>query len=608
MKIAEFYKRYENWILAAAVVLGMAVFVGVNFDYYYQANDDVYIKNILSGVYTGTPESHNIQMHYPISLLLSLIYRLAGVLPVYGGFLSLCHYGSLFLILERSLFLVKKRPAKIVTALLLGALGVALLLPELVFMQYTVTCTMLACAGVFRFYLTDTAMSPARYIRANIGNILLVVLAFLVRSEMLLLVLPLICTAGFFKWMSEKPIFTKQNAIRFLTVFGLILLGLGIGQGVHSLAYAGEDWKTFTRFFDERTQLYDYQFIPSYEENEEFYEGIGLLKSEQELLVNYNFGLDDRIDSEILRKTAAYAEEQKTSDVSFRTRFRSAFFDYAYKTRYGDYPWNFLVVLAYALLFLLAWKNKSGSFFWKIPCLLFVRSGLWMYIIMGNRYPDRITHSLYLMELVILGALLFEQCLKEGQKKKVRWQGFTFTAAVFLFLGLAAAAVLPDSLEKVGQETELRDYANEEIQALDAYCRKNAENFYLVDVYSAVSCQDMDFSGQAVEYSEKAFRNVDNSLANYDIMGGWVCKSPLMEKKLSRFGLEADFEQGRSAMAAGLLDRENVYVIIKADRELSWLSDYYKEIHGIRIRAEEADVISAHGKNVYIVYRIEEES
>lgn len=605
MKVAEFYKKHENLILAAIVVLGMAVFVGVNFDYYYQANDDVYIKNILSGVYTGTPESRNIQMHYPISLLLSLIYRLAGGLPVYGGFLCLCHYGSCFLILERSLCLLKKHSTKIVTALLEGVLAVALLLPELVFMQYTVTCTMLACAGVFRFYLTDTSLPPLRYIRANIGNILLVVLAFLVRSEMLLLVLPLICVAGFFKWMSEKKIFTKENVIRFLTVFGLILLGLGVSQGIHSLAYAGEDWKTFTRFFDERTELYDYQFIPSYEENREFYEEIGLQRSEQALLVNYNFGLDDRIDSGILSKTAAYAKEQKTSDFSFADRFRSAFSDYVYKTRHGDYPWNFAVILAYALVFLLAWKNKSISFLWKIPCLIFVRSGLWMYIMMGNRYPDRITHSLYLMELVLLGALLFEQCLKEGQKRKVWWKGITFTAAAFLFLGLAAMVILPDSMKKVRQEMELRDYANEEIQALDAYCRKNVENFYLVDVYSAVSCQDLVMSELAIEYSEKAFANVDNSSANYDMMGGWVCKSPLMDKKLSRFGLEANRQEGRTAMESGLLDRENVYVIIKADRELSWLTDYYKEIQGINIRAEETDSISAHGKAVYIVYRIE---
>lgn len=607
MKVVEFYKKHEPLILAAVIVLGMAFFVGVNFDYYYQANDDVYIKNILSGVYTGTPESHNIQMHYPVSLLLSLIYRLAGGLPVYGGFLCLCHYGSCFLIMERSLRLVKKHWTRILTALLEGALAVALLLPELVFMQYTVTCTMLACAGVFRFYLTDTSLPPVRYIRANIGNILLVILAFFVRSEMLLLVLPLICVAGFFKWMSEKTIFTKPNAIRFLTVFVLILLGLGIGQGLHTLAYADEDWKTFTRFFDERTELYDYQFIPSYEENREFYEEIGLRRSEQALLANYNFGLDDRIDSEVLRKTAAFAKEQKTSDFSFANRFRSALFDYVYKTRHGDYPWNFAVVLVYALVFLLAWKNKSVSFLWKIPCLIFVRSGLWMYIMMGNRYPDRITHSLYLMELVVLGALLFEQCLREGQKKNVRWKGFTFTAAVFLFLGLAVMVILPDSLKKVHREMELRDYANEEIQALDAYCRKNVENFYLVDVYSAVSCQDMVLSELAVEYSEKAFKDVNNHPANYDIMGGWVCKSPLTEKKLGRFGLEADGLHGRNAMEAGILDRENVYVIIKADGELSWLADYYEEIYSISIRAEATDIISVHEKAVYTVYRIEAE-
>ena len=65
MKAAKFCKKHENLLLTAAVLFCMLVFIGIRFDYFYQANDDVYIKNLLSGVYTGAPESHNIQMHYP---------------------------------------------------------------------------------------------------------------------------------------------------------------------------------------------------------------------------------------------------------------------------------------------------------------------------------------------------------------------------------------------------------------------------------------------------------------------------------------------------------------------------------------------------------------
>lgn len=600
-------------MLALVAVVGMMLFVGLRFDYYYQANDDIYIKNILSGVYTGTPESHNIQMHYPISLLLSLFYRICGNLPIYGLFLCACHYGACFLILNRAAKLMEKTRGKVLLVAFLSVLLAGLLLPELVFMQYTVTCALLAGAAVFRFYTTDKELSPKAFIRANLSNILLVVLAFLVRSEMLLLLLPLICTAGLFQWGAQKPMFTKENTVKYFSVIGMILAGLAVGQIIHMCAYSSTDWKTFNRFFDARTELYDYQFIPSYEENREFYESLGLSESEQTLLENYNFGLDEEITGEVLTETAAYADALKGENFSFMERLRTAFADYKYKlTHEVDYPWNILVLAAYALLILLAWKNKSYSYIWKLPFLFGIRTGLWMYMILGNRYPERITHSLYFMEFVILGALLLEQCRKEREEAQKRfakasplirgWQSASFTILVVLILGILGTQSLIYHVDRVRKESERRDYANREIRALDAYCRQNPDNFYFVDVYSSVSCSDFMMSTDAIEYSEKAFVQVDNSLANYDLMGGWVVKSPLTTKKLQKFGMEA--QNGLSAMEQGLLDRNGVYVIMKTENETDWLTDYFDSKRGKQVTVEPVDTIESDGKELYTVYAV----
>ena len=613
MQLVKFYKKHENYILALAAVLCMMLFVGLKFDYYYQANDDVYIKNILSGVYTGTPESHNIQMHYPISMLLSLLYRIGGDLPVYGLFLCACHYGASCLILLRASKQMEKTFGKVLVVALLGVLFTGLLLPELVFMQYTVTCTLLAGAAAFRFYTTPKGLGTKEFIRANVGNVLLVVLAFLVRSEMLLLVLPLICVTGLFKWFSEKPVFTKENAGKYFVVFGLILLGLALGQLAHIFAYSSEEWKTFTGFFNARTELYDYQFIPTYEENQNFYEGLDLAQSEQALLENYNFGLDEKITTKVLADTAAYAKELKGEQLSFTDHFKLAFSDYKYKlTHEVDYPWNILVLASYALLILLAWKNKSYSCVWKLPLLFFVRTGLWMYIMMGNRYPDRITHSLYFMEFVILGALILEQCRTEREQAQQRfanasnlirgWQSASFTILVVMVFGILGIQSLLVHTKSVEESCEQRDYANREIEALDAYCRKISENFYFVDVYSAVSCSDQVMSTEAIEYSEKAFENVGNSLTNYDLMGGWVVKSPLTAKKLQQFGMARDGEQ--SAMEQGLLDSDRVYVIIKTEKTMDWLTDYLAEVRNRKVSAQPVDTIELDGKALYTVYAV----
>ena len=101
--------------------------------------------------------------------------------------------------------------------------------------------------------------------------------------------------------------------------------------------------------------------------------------------------------------------------------------------------------------------------------------------------------------------------------------------------------------------------------------QENADKYYFIDVYSSVS------------YSEKMFENVDNSLDNYDIMGGWACKSPLWEKKLAVFGI--------GSMEQALREREDVFFVRKTSEDMEWLSVYYEE-HGTPIETRLIETIA----------------
>ena len=101
-------KKGENGIIAviyAAVLCGVLAYF---FDYYYELNDDYFIKNILSGVYSGTPSAHSIQMLYPLSLILSLLYRINRNISWFGLFLNLCQFGCIALVTERILSFLTK--------------------------------------------------------------------------------------------------------------------------------------------------------------------------------------------------------------------------------------------------------------------------------------------------------------------------------------------------------------------------------------------------------------------------------------------------------------------------------------------------------------------
>ena len=583
MACKSFLKKKENCILTL-LFLGILLLVSaIRYDYYFDLNDDVLMKDILAGIYTGDPEGHNIQMLWLISALISVFYRVVRVLPWYGLFLCFCHFLSIGLIVHRSLLLTEQMEAfgkKI--RLLKGFLfltelffALSFLMPHLVCAQYTVTCSMLAAAAAFLFLTTDITLPAGAFIRRNIGTVLLVFLAYLIRSEMLLLLLPLICAAGVIKWSMEKKIFTREHMIKYLSVIGLILLSVGIGQGTHKIAYGNSEWQKFNEFFDNRTELYDFQILPEYEANKEFYESIGLTEMERELLANYNFGLDEEIDEDLVLKVADYAASIRQAERPFLQNLLDSLKSDYRRMCYGpshnesDYPWNYMVILAYVAVLVLSLMDRekkmparTSSAAIRLGFLFAVRMTLWLWLIMRDRVPVRISHSMYFMELCILSALgliLWIKMAADDRSRKTGSVAGVICLAAVLFYSVMA---LPFTIRSLDLDTQAKAERNLPYQELYQYLRQQSDDFYFIDVYSSVG------------YTEKMFVDVDNSLANYDIMGGWACKSPLQRKKLAAFGI--------SNMEEALLTQDNVYYVQEKGADTRWLIRYYRD-HGREI-------------------------
>ena len=76
-------------------------------------------------------------------------------------------------------------------------------------------------------------------------------------------------------------------------------------------AFGTGDWKAYVDFFNSRTELYDFQGIPPYEGNEGLYEALGMSESGQHMLLEeYNFGLDDSLDGEVLDRVIAHQKKK----------------------------------------------------------------------------------------------------------------------------------------------------------------------------------------------------------------------------------------------------------------------------------------------------------
>ena len=203
------FRKYKNWIIMILTIAVNAALMSIFFDFYYDLNDDVLMKDIMAGVYTGIPDGHNMQTLYILGAFIALCYRLCRNIPWYGLFLFLCQMGSLYLIGVRMLHFCKNILSKAGVLLLVTLFTWGVVLPHMIAIQYTITCSMLAGAAIFLFMTTERTLTCKQYVIGNLSAVFLVILAYQLRSEMLLLLFPLICLAGLFCWLEEERFFQK---------------------------------------------------------------------------------------------------------------------------------------------------------------------------------------------------------------------------------------------------------------------------------------------------------------------------------------------------------------------------------------------------------------
>ncbi len=591
-------KAGRAFLLTAILIvftLLLVAFPAIVFDFYYDLNDDTLIKDIVSGAYTGTPSGYSVQLLFPLAWLIALLYKVVPGVAWYGLFLCACQFGSVILIAIRLTTLFQTTKGRIMALLAELFLFMGLFLRELVIVQYSVTAGMCMMCAIFLFITSGNSSKKGK----NAISLFLVVLAFLIRTKVCLMLMPFLLYAGFFRWGLEEKIFTGANFRKYLLLLGGALLGMLAVFCLDMLAYHGNDWSNFREFFDARTKLYDFYDIPNYEQNKEFYETVGLSRESYALLENYNFALDESIDTWLLKSMAEYQKGQLNNTFGFvsRNSIRDAL--WLYKDRMLKHldAADFAVAAAYVIyvLFCLipAAKNRE---LWralrrivpKIALLLVIRSVLWLYLYMADRVLTRVTMPLLMTELACIISFWLNDMQRLPKTVRQEKKGMTIKTVYLLAVFMLAAAFAVNFM-RVSEEYEARAAADKRWYAFMDYCRENATNYYVMDVYSATSYQ-------GASYSEKIFLDVDNSYKNYDYCGGWMAKSPLARKKLA--------DQGFRDMQSALLGRKGAYFVAAPDRDMQWMKAYYAK-RGVCIECRRVDEIRTDSnETAFVVYDI----
>lgn len=547
-------------LLSAVLFLVIYKFIPV----VYSTNDDRMIAEIVSGQFTGKPESYGIQMTYGFTWFLSKLYEISRTFNWYGIVLIASQIISLGAIFYRLQSFTEKWQKKII--LILAATGVFLGIWLKVYVQltYTTTAAFVGLAAMFWYATSDTN-------RKNIlVTALLANLAFCIRPNIFYMLLP--CTGLIYLW---KLIGRKD--LKKLTICApFLILSVTLALfAVNAWAYSKEGWKEFRDFFDVRTNVYDYYDLLPYEEYPELYEPYGISQEEFNMMRVYNYTVLGDLPKEFFPEyLEAVKEMEREQGITFVTKSVDAvkiFVKDLFSGAYGAGN-TILFVSATILFLLLLWKkNFSLAVYLALQCG--VVKILWLYFTYWGRAIERIQVTMSLIFLAVILHTLYEmrdmEIFSGGMKKAIRILGVM--AGCFL-LFISAKNVKNYRYENIAKAHWYQD-----VETIKEYCAGDPERLYLMDIATMTEL-----------YGKCTLKNTEPEYINYISMGDWTAYSPHYEEKLKRHGVENVEES--------IID-ENTYVIMLHNYQLKCMKEY------LHVEEEWVETIFGADETMYAVYQ-----
>lgn len=547
MKITE-----KKWFGFVALSVVMIVIMILRPPVFY-LNDDVTMRSILSGAYTGIPDGHAVYMKYPLTGVLALLYRVLGVVP------------WMELLFAISILLCMYFFAECFASRLMGsALALGIYMPFVLYMHYTLVAALLAATAIFLLLKEDKGIKAW----------VLLLLSFLIRSQVGLLSLPFVICA----WVWRMGLFggkRKQEGIHMLKWGASWLVAMLCCSLMHSVCYSSPEWQEYLDYNDSRTLLYDYTNFLSVDTYGNDSTAYGMTSVEYNILYNYNNMLDGSIRAERMEEIANKVSESMKPAEDFMSTVKSSIRQYLTHIRYNDAPFNYIWLGTVFILSCCCILGKRWIMLGIVAVLELGRSLIWLYLIWKGRFPERVSQSLYLLEILLLLGMLMSlaQGIKLAEKgKKIAAWGLAVT------LLLTCISRWRNTLD----ELKYRDGLQEDWESLKEYCEARPETVFFADVFSVV------------QYAEEQYtRDCENIV----LLGGWLSASPLTEEIFEKIGV-AD-------AAEALYDGKGkeIKLLTRRDRDVLWLEEYLQERFG-PCELRETGVIAMQDGRDFAEYRV----
>lgn len=531
-------RKWKNTGIALAITVILFALLFLCFDVLYYANDDVMIQDILSGRFSGQSSSMTVYFNQPLSFLLSGFYALQPSIPWFGFFQIACYGLCLTMVMAKLISGKEKWWKKVIRTSGVITLFLMLLGRQMIMPTYTVTAAVVGATAIF-------CVAYCKENRFPWESLLLVILCYEIRSNVCFLMLPFFAVAVCYHLLThEKPEKKKMILQTGVIASCVVLLAL-----VQLAFYNGQNWKDYFAYNDLRTLIYDYTGIPMDENAMKYYEECGLSEQTINCYQKYDILLADDISSYPLEVFRNYQEQLPVDQMQ---KCREAVYIYVHRLflETEDMPYNILLIFLYVLLIFDASLHpgsekrnpaahatadlepakplrKTGiSLSLLLPLLFVGRSIIWIYLIYRGRYPERITVSLYLFEILLL--LGMWQSRREAHRSDVNDQGSRKWREKFfgIFSGVLLAGISLYgsiySMQALCESYQAQISVNEKYDMVYFYMEQHPDDFFLLDVNS--------FPNR----TEYALKRDTYGYHNYMLLGGWMMGHPLLEQKLER--------------------------------------------------------------------------
>ena len=484
------FSRKENIkkiIIAVSIVI-IYILLAIFIRPVFYLNDDITIRSIISGSYSGVPDGHAVYMSYPLSGFLALLYRIVPVIPWFDIFIS-------GILLSCIILIVTSYKEFSVWWVIVSFLFCAAVFAEALFyVHYSIVAVTVAGSAIALWTLRENKTS----------SLVLMILAAMIRRQFFLLSLPFLAVAVLYDILYRKETDDGKKLIRnSLIAVAAIIAGVLAIAGINSIMYSSDSWKEYRKYNDERTRLYDYTGFPSMGEDSPAIQALDIPDNEKKLLLSYNTMLSEA-DANLLSDIADSMPNEKPAP-------REAVKEYLNHIKYDRNPLRMLLLFLYPASIAAFIVKRKWIGLGHIICLFCGRSLIWVYLIMQGRFPERINFSLLILEIMVLIGWILRLFMQRKKDKP----GYNPVWTLLIISGVCFVAL---SINFAKDRIADQHLNQKSWDVLKDYFAEHEENEYLLDVYSHVA------------YAERLY---EKGPENAMLLGGWMTNTPLSRHKLS---------------------------------------------------------------------------